>query len=263
MFAAIGITSVLGTGTTAADTVNFSDDFSPPSPLWSNVSGAWAASGGDYFATVPNNSPEAWTLLPFVLTNVNDQVTVTVNNLGDGGIVLEAPAGTNYALFVTGGEGYGQGNRSDGAGNSAYWATAAQPGATLNEATGVFTPGDPYTITVTDIAGTLSAYNDVDGSFDSHSVLLTSFTDPTLTSVRVGLYDDQPNTTTGFGFGPAQSFSNLSVTGIQAGTSVPEPETWRLMLTGIFALIAYRLKRAFSDRLRLASGPKPSAATCI
>ena len=103
----------------------FSDNFNPPSPAWSNASGNWTASGGDYYAQQPNNNPEALSYLPYVFNDVSDRVTVTVNNLGDGGILFLAPSGKNYLLNVLGGFGYGNGARGGGAGNSAYWATAA------------------------------------------------------------------------------------------------------------------------------------------
>ncbi len=49
----------------SAATINFSDSFSPSaSPLWNNYSGNWTASGGTYFAQVPNNNPLTFTGLP-------------------------------------------------------------------------------------------------------------------------------------------------------------------------------------------------------
>ena len=41
-----------------ASTLSFTDNFSPPSTLWSNSSGNWTASGGTYFAQAPTNSPD-------------------------------------------------------------------------------------------------------------------------------------------------------------------------------------------------------------
>ena len=111
----------------SASAFTFTDTFGPPSSQWSNSSGSWTASSGQYYATVPNNNPESWSYLPYVFTNVSDQVTVSVNNFGDGGILFLAPNGTDYILNVLGGLGYGQGNHSAPAGTSDYWATSADP----------------------------------------------------------------------------------------------------------------------------------------
>ncbi len=79
---------------------------------------------------------------------------------------------------------------------------------------------------------------------------------------KVGLYDDQPNKTTGSGIGPAKSFSDFRVSGMrgtipplepfQAATA-PEPSTWAMMLAGFAGLgiAGYRQ----SNRQRLATVP--------
>ena len=56
---------------------------------------------------------------------------------------------SQYLLLVLEGNGYGNGVRGGNAGSSIYWADSSNPGATLNKVTGVFTPGNTYTITVT------------------------------------------------------------------------------------------------------------------
>lgn len=221
----------------------FSDNFNPPSSAWSGASGNWTASGGDYYAQQPNNNPEALSYLPYVFNDVSDRLTVTVNNLGDGGILFLAPKGSNYLLSVLGGSGYGQGARGGDAGNSAYWATAADPSATFGLVTGVFSPGSTYRLTIKVSDGTFALYK---GATE-----LTSYSDPGLTHFKVGLYDDQPNTTTGGGFGPAQSFSNFHVSGKRGPISgmepfptsaVPEPSSWALLILG-FVGLGYAARR--------------------
>lgn len=71
---------------------------------------------------------------------------------------------------------------------------------------------------------------------------LTSFSDPGLTRFKIDLYDDQPNTTTGRGFGAVQSYSDFSISG---STTVPEPSTWAMMASGFSGLgyAAYRRRR--------------------
>ncbi len=69
--------------------VIFSDDFSAgASPLWGNESGAWVANTGTYYATAPNNAPNAYSSLPFGLTDFS--VDFDLNDVSDGGIFLRA-----------------------------------------------------------------------------------------------------------------------------------------------------------------------------
>jgi len=214
-----------------AGSVTFTDNFSPPSALWSNSTGNWTATSGDYFAQIPNNNPAAVTILPFDLTSYTLQATV--NGSGDGGILARTNAtDTQYVLLVLGGEGYGQGVRGGNAGNSIYWADSNNPSATLNLVTGVFTPGNTYTIKVTAVGDTYSAF--------INGVLTTTITDTVGGSDGgVGLYDDQPNTTTGSGFGTPTTFSNFSL----QGTTVPEPSTIGLLATGFVLWMVYHRGR--------------------
>src|SRR5436190_14533818 len=91
--------------------VTFTDNFSPPSTLWSNTVGNWTAVNGTYFAQAPSNGPETISVLPYVFTNSNLSVTVTVNDLSDGGIRLDTDGTQNNGVvFVLGGNGYGGAN---------------------------------------------------------------------------------------------------------------------------------------------------------
>ncbi len=71
--------------------VIFSDNFaSGPSPAWGNERGAWIASSGAYYATVPSNAPNDYSSLPYQLMNFS--IDLDINNVSDGGIFLRATA---------------------------------------------------------------------------------------------------------------------------------------------------------------------------
>jgi hypothetical protein len=210
---------------TASGGTSFSDTFSPPSSQWRNSIGNWTASGGDYFAQSPNNNPPTYTALPYDLSNTNLSLTVTVNALADGGIWLDTD-GTNKngVPLVLGGGSYGEGQRGGAAGNSAYWdvATNGSFSNPLDEVSGVFTPGNTYTITVIVNGNTYTAYNDPDGHFDQNSTVLTTLVDNTYSHGEVGLYDNQPGPG---GSGTPTSFSNFSVSnsGVAPLTNLKTP----------------------------------------
>lgn len=199
----------------SAAVVNFSDNFSPSaSSLWDNRAGSWTTSNGAYFAQDAGNNPIVTTELPFRLTDLS--ATVTVNNLGDGGIwVHNDGTGQNGILLVLGGNGYGQGVRGGSAGNSIYWHTIVDGVASSeeNEIGGVFVASGTYTVTVSVVGDTYSAF--INGS----TTPATTLTSSQFPSGQIGLYDDQPNTVAG-GSGLPQTFSNFTVTGTSLPASV-------------------------------------------
>jgi YVTN family beta-propeller protein len=184
----------------------FTDNFSPPSTQWSNSIGNWTAVAGEYFAQAPSNGPLIYSGLPYVFTNSNLSLTVTINGLRDEGIWLDTH-GTykNGILLVLGG------NAQQG--NWAYWhiATNGALSAPLDVNTNAFTPDLTYTVTVLITGNTYRAYLDPDGHYDNNSVLLTTLVDSTYSSGHVGLY----------GFYSGSSFSNFSVSGFIAPGSLP------------------------------------------
>ncbi len=121
---------------------NFTDSFSPGSGLWSNSSGNWTSASGTYFAQNPGNQPPTYSGLPYDFSNFT--LDVTVNNLGDGGIYLHTDGTSNNGiLLVTGGGGYGQGQRGGPSGNSIYFHLASNGSysAPINQVGNVFIPG--------------------------------------------------------------------------------------------------------------------------
>jgi hypothetical protein len=201
----------LGLSVAARGQVIFTDNFNPPSPLWNNASGGWTATNSDYFAQHPNNNPFAATWLPFDLTDFT--LTVHVNNLADGGILLRGSGQAggsstgppNTVICILGGNNYGQGGRGGNAGTASYWHVDGS--GAVNEVDNVFTPGSGYDLKITVISNTYSIY--INGSTNPANTLVTSQNPHGF----IGLYDDQPNTTTGSGSGPAMSFSSFSLTG--------------------------------------------------
>lgn len=198
-----------------AATTTFTDAFTPaPSAQWNDYAGNWTASNGAYYAQTANNNPLTATDLPFNVDNFS--LTVTANNLTDGGIWIHSDGtNSNGILLVLGGGGYGQGIRSAPAGTSLYWHTVTDGTVSTqtNEVDGVFTTGDNYTITVTGTGDTYSAY--VDGS----TTPATTFTTSAFPSGQVGLYDDQPNVAAG-GSGSPLTFSDFSLTYAGAPSSL-------------------------------------------
>ena len=107
-------------GNCSADEIFFDDFNSGPSVLWASEFGSWYESGGQYFASSPNNFPNAHSSLPFQLTDFTVEVDVTnandggiwlrsevaANGIGRTGVLLVTLGGINYFHIVTG-SGYG------------------------------------------------------------------------------------------------------------------------------------------------------------
>jgi hypothetical protein len=230
--AALIATSALA-ASASAHAATFTDSLTPASALWNNYAGGWASTANGYAATTPNNTPIAETALPFQVGDLS--LSVNVTNLTDGGIFLHSD-GTNQngVLLILGGEGYGNGSRGGNAGDSMYWHIVqnGSVSAAMNEVTGVFTPGNNYSIQVTVTGNVYSAF--INGSLTPTTTLTTAL----FPTGQVGLYDNQPNVTTGSGFGPPMDFTNFSLTAANA----PEPAS--LGVLGIGALLLSRRRRA-------------------
>ena len=188
----------------------FTDDFNTgASAQWSNLRGGWTTTGGVYYATIPNNVPPTFTGLPFILQNF--AIDVDINQVADGGIWLRCDSsGTNGVLLVTGGHGWGSGNRGANAGQSLYWhvitpANWSNP-QILNEAFNVFTnPGvENVHVRVEVVSNSYSAF--INGSTNATTTLIE--TNNTYSTGHVGLYDFSIQTFDNFmlqippGFGP-------------------------------------------------------------
>jgi hypothetical protein len=159
-----------------------SDNFdSGASSLWGNESGSWTASGGVYGATAPNNFPNAFSSLPFNVTNFS--VDVDINGVADGGIWLRsAPVpggavGVQGVLLVL--------KNADFGGVNVYWhiCDGNSYGEALNLVTGSFPAGSNLHVHV-DVSGdTYAAF--INGATNPITTLSTS----AFPSGRVALYD--------------------------------------------------------------------------
>jgi hypothetical protein len=162
--------------------VLFGDNFdSGASPLWQNESGAWAATGGVYAATAPNNFPNAHSSLPFDLTNF--LVDVDINGVSDGGIWLRSAAapgavGVKGVLLVLK-------NVPFDSGVNFYWHAADGEGygPALNLVVGSFQAGTNLHVHVEVSGDTYAAF--INGATNPVTTLTTN----AFASGQVGLYD--------------------------------------------------------------------------
>ncbi len=199
-----------------APTPIFTDDFnSGPSPLWRNEVGAWVAGGGAYYATQPNNMPNAYSSLPFSLTDFS--VDFDVNNVWDGGIFLRmAPApGTTFGV-----QGILLNLKVPDGGSRIYWHifngnTASPP---LNIA---YVPyGNNAHVHIEVSGDTYSAF--LNGS----TTAATTLTASDFSSGQVALYDFS-----------SQSFDNFAL------AVIPEPASSGLLAAAAAALLISRRTR--------------------
>jgi len=167
----------------------FQDDFaSGPSPLWANESGAWTASGGSYYATEPNNAPNAYSSLPYNLTAFT--VDFDINSVSDGGIFLRAEPKPGTAFGI---QGVLLNFKVPAGGPRLYWHIFSG-GTTVSE---------PLNMTYVDYGNTPHVHVEVIG--DTYAAYINGATDPVTTfstsqfpTGRVALYDYS-----------GQSFSNF------------------------------------------------------
>jgi hypothetical protein len=180
---AIIIATLLGVTISARAAVIFSDNFdSGASSLWGNESGGWSASGGVYAATAPNNFPNAFSLVPFNLTNFF--VDVDIQGVTDGGIWLRsAPApgtavGVKGVLLVL--------KYADFANGQMYWHV-------VTDGTSY---GSAFNVNIGSFAAGSNPHVHVEVSGDRYSAFINGATNPATTlttdafaSGQAGLYD--------------------------------------------------------------------------
>lgn len=211
-----------GLGASRAEAaVIFSDDFTGgASPLWGNEVGSWSESGGVYSAEFPNNFPNAFSSLPYILTDF--EFTVDINEVTDGGVWLRSAAapgtdvGVSGVLLVT-------------LAGSTYWHIVVDGttyGASLNEVGGAYDPFSNINVRVVVSGDNYSAY------FNGSAIAATTLNTSQFASGRVALYDRS-----------AQTFDNVVLDAPIA--EVPEPATFALFGLGTLGLVcgARRCKR--------------------
>ncbi len=199
--------------------VIFADDFySGASPLWGNEVGAWSDAGGVYSATLPGAAPNAFSSLPFTLTDYSMDVDVV--NVGTGGIWSRSAAAPGTTTGITGVLLAIGGSVPTGL----YWhidLDGNSYGQILAPVGGLFNPGDDVHLRVEVQGDTYAAY--VNGSPTPATTINTS----AFSSGRLALYDFTPST---------HSYDNVSV--------APEPSSALLLLFGAGLVSRHRSLRA-------------------
>ncbi len=191
----------------------FTDNFNTgPSPLWGNEVGGWVASGGAYYATAPNNMPNAYSSLPYNLTDFS--IDFDINNVMDGGVFLrmEPAPGTTFGV-----KGILLNLKIPDGGPKIYWHvfngdTATPP---LNIA---YVPYGNNPHVHVEVSGNIYA-----AFLDGSSTPATTLVATDYSSGRIALYDFS-----------GQSFDNVVL------TQVPEPALSWLLGLGVAALVVAR-----------------------
>jgi hypothetical protein len=208
----------------------FSDNFdSGAAPEWGNESGAWSDSGGVYRATAPDNFPNAFSSLPFDLTDF--ELEVDVNDVNDGGIWLRSAAAPGTSIGITGVLLVTRGDLPGGAGF--YWHVVTNGntyGDLFGLVTGIFNVGDDLRLRITVVGDTYSVY--LNGSATAATTLVSS----AFASGRVALYD----------YNLLLSFDNVVLSSQTA--VVPEPSSLFLAACGLGGLLAAACRDQFEKR---------------
>ncbi len=162
----------------ASAQVLFFDNFDDgPDPAWGNELGNWVAPTGEYYATNPANLPPTYSLLPFVVEDMD--LVVDVREIQDGGIWIHCDdTRNNGVLLVMGGNNHTY--------PGFYWhtITAGSYSAALELSGTVFTLGTDHELRVRVRGDTYQVF--VDGNPAAASTLVTA----DFPSGKAGFYDN-------------------------------------------------------------------------
>jgi hypothetical protein len=156
----------------------FFDDFSDgPAPEWGNEFGNWVAPAGEYYANNPGNIPATYTLLPYVVGDMD--LIFDVREVQDGGVWLHCDATRdNGVLLVMGGDS----NTYPGF----YWhvITGGAYSIPLGRSGPVLTLGSNYSMRVRVRGDTFEVF--LDGNPAAATTLVTNV----FPTGRAGFYDN-------------------------------------------------------------------------
>ena len=193
---ALSVVAVLAAMPSLHAATHFCDGFkSATDPAWGNEDGAWKIAKRTYYATAPSNAPLTYTDLVSFNALSNFTLSVTVNNVYDGGIWLRSSwnGAANGVLLVVGGASSNY--------TGLYWhiVTNGVVGPPQDLATLQGFRGSTAKIKVVAKGKTFAAY--VNGS----ATAATTLTDSTYTTGSAGLYDNSA--------APQETFSKFCLTG--------------------------------------------------